>query len=177
MTLIGGYLEPEIWNQVYGVEQDESFEGNNMTVDEVMKEHLEEQRAIPNVLMAYMYRKGITSISLDEGDWEAFQEAPYNMNFYVQVPGNGKPGFIKLLKNPKIQEGLEALPDAEPIEEPHDLCEEGACDLCDNRHECAKVYRNHKGHYEKKKNPGLAATCRECTGTGMSCYRCSESRR
>lgn len=173
MTLIGGYLEPEIWNQVYGVEQDESPGRKDMTVDEVMKKHLEEQRAIPNVLMAYMYRRGITELHLNDEDWANFQQAPYNMNFYVQIPGNGKPGFIKLLKNPKV----EGLPDAEPIEEPHDLCEEGACDLCANQHECAKTYRNHKGHYAKKENPGQAMTCERCTGKGMDCYGCSESRR
>ena len=97
--------------------------------------------------------------------------APYNMNFYVQIPGDGKPGFIRLLSNPKV---VEELPDAEPIEEPHDLCNEGVCDICENRRECKKAYKTHKGHYEKKKNPGQAMTCETCTGKGMECSGCSE---
>ena len=40
-----------------------------MTVDKLIKERLEGQLAIPNILMAYMYKEGITELHLDEGDW------------------------------------------------------------------------------------------------------------
>lgn len=70
---------------------------------------------------------------------------------------------------------MKDYPDRVPMDDDgthYDLCNVGACGVCSDRHECA---RKHKP--EMRKNPGQATSCSSCTGKGMECWGCSESRK